>query len=258
MDFTTLDGMIRALAAADRAGKLDSRLRSYTTKSQLLVIDEVGYLPPTRAEANDLFQVISNRYEKSVDHPAVTFHRSSSKRSTIVNMELRPRWPDSRNPVSGIPGAVQTSCDSLSRRWSPFSEQPDDLIGSETAVNFQRSEGHRLLDLLLPEAGAFYVMDRGYLDFERLYALDQAGAFFVIRAKSNMDARRVYSAPVDRSTGLVCDQAIVLNGYYSSRHYPQHLRRIRFKDPDSGKTLVFLTNHFQLHPLTVCTLYRSR
>jgi hypothetical protein len=115
-----------------------------------------------------------------------------------------------------------------------------------------------VLDLLLPEAGAFYVMDRGYLDFERLHGLEQAGAFFVIRAKSNLHAHRLYSAPIDRSTGLICDQTIVLNGFYSSQHYPQHLRRIRFKDPESGKTLVFLTNHFRLPALTVCALYKSR
>jgi hypothetical protein len=115
-----------------------------------------------------------------------------------------------------------------------------------------------VLDLLVPEAGAFYVMDRAYVDFERLYTLDQTGAFFVTRAKSNMDARRLYSAPTDRSTGLICDQTIVLNGFYSSQHYPQHLRRIRFKDPETDKTLVFLTNHFQLPALTICALYKSR
>jgi len=115
-----------------------------------------------------------------------------------------------------------------------------------------------VLDLLIPEAGAFYIMDRGYLDFERLYALAQTGAFFVTRAKTNMHARRLYSAPVDRSTGLICDQTIVLNGFYAHKHYPQHLRRIRFKDPKTEKTLVFLTNHFELPALTVCSLYKSR
>ncbi len=115
-----------------------------------------------------------------------------------------------------------------------------------------------VLDLLVPEAGAFYVMDRAYLDFERLHALTQMGAFFVTRAKSNMDARRLYSAPTDRSTGLICDQTIALNGFYSSQHYPQHLRRIRFKDPETAKTLVFLTNHFKLPALTICALYKSR
>lgn len=115
-----------------------------------------------------------------------------------------------------------------------------------------------VLDLLIPEAGAFYIMDRGYLDFERLHALAQAGAFFVTRAKSNMDARRLYSAPTDRGTGLICDQTIALNGFYASQHYPQYLRRIRFKDPETGKTLVFLSNHFQLPALTICALYKCR
>jgi len=115
-----------------------------------------------------------------------------------------------------------------------------------------------VLDLLLPEAGAFYVMDRGYLDFERLHALHQAGSFFVIRAKSNLDARRVYSAPTDRGTGVICDQTIALNGFYSSQHYPTHLRRIRFKDLERGKRLVCLTNQFTLPALTICALYRRR
>ena len=115
-----------------------------------------------------------------------------------------------------------------------------------------------VLDLLVPEAEAFYVMDRAYLDFERLHALAQMGAFFVTRTKSNMDARRLYSATTERSTGLICDQTIALNGFYSSQHYPQHLRRIRFKDPETAKTLVFLTNHFKLPALTICALYKSR
>jgi Domain of unknown function (DUF4372)/Transposase DDE domain len=115
-----------------------------------------------------------------------------------------------------------------------------------------------VLDLLLPEAGAFYVMDRGYLDFTRLYALDQAGSFFVTRAKRNMNARRVYSAPVDRSTGLICDQRIALNNFYAARDYPAHLRRIRYRDPDTAKRLVFLTNQTLLPPLTICALYKSR
>ncbi len=94
-----------------------------------------------------------------------------------------------------------------------------------------------ILDLLIPEPGAFYIMDRAYLDFARLYALHQAGSFFVTRTKSNLNARRVYSAPTDRSTGIICDQSITLKGYYSHSHYPEYLRRIRFKDAESGKTL---------------------
>lgn len=114
------------------------------------------------------------------------------------------------------------------------------------------------LDILIPEAGAIYVMDRGYLDFERLFALHQACAFFVTRAKSNMDFRRVYSAPSDRAQGIICDQTIALSGFYSQRGYPIHLRRIRFKDPESGKTLVFLTNLFGPSAATICALYKSR
>ena len=101
-------------------------------------------------------------------------------------------------------------------------------------------------------------MDRGYLDFGRLYTLHQASAFFVTRAKSNMNARRVYSAAVDRSTGIICDQTIALNGYKSHRDYPEYLRRIRFNDPDTGKTLVFLTNNFVLPTATICALYKAR
>jgi hypothetical protein len=116
----------------------------------------------------------------------------------------------------------------------------------------------KVLDLLLPEAGAFYIMDRGYLDLSRLYALSQAGSFFVTRARRGMNARRVYSAPVDRSTGLICDQSIAFNNYYAAKDYPEHLRRIRYRDLESRKNLVFLTNHRELPALTICALYKSR
>jgi hypothetical protein len=115
-----------------------------------------------------------------------------------------------------------------------------------------------VLDLLIPEPGAYYVMDRAYVDFERLHLLHQAGAFFVTRAKSNLDFRRVYSAPCDRTTGVICDQTIALNGYKSSRLYPSHLRRIRFREPATEKTLVFLTNRTGLPALTIAALYRNR
>ena len=114
------------------------------------------------------------------------------------------------------------------------------------------------LDLLLPEPGAIYVMDRGYVDFARLHTLHQAGAFFVTRTKSNMNAHRVYSAPTDRTTGIICDQSIALDGHYTSKNYPEHLRRIRFRDAESGKTLVFLTNHVALPALTIAALYKNR
>ena len=115
-----------------------------------------------------------------------------------------------------------------------------------------------VLDFMPIEAGAFYVMDRGYLDFSRLYKMHQAGAFFVTRAKRGMDAHRVYSAPNDRRNGVICDQTIALNGFYSSKGYPEYLRRIRFKDDESDKTLVFLTNNTALPPLTIAALYKSR
>ena len=115
-----------------------------------------------------------------------------------------------------------------------------------------------VLDQLVPEPGAFYVMDRGYLDFERLGRYDAAGSFFVIRAKSNLKAQRRYSQAVDKSTGLICDQTVVLTGYYSHKGFDTPLRRIRFKDPESGKTLVFLTNNFVLPALTITRLYRLR
>jgi len=153
--------------------------------------------------------------------------------------------------------------------WAPFRSTKAavklhtllDLRGAiPTFIHVSDGKLHdvNVLDLLIPEPGAFYVMDRGYLDFERLRTLHCAGSFFVTRAKSNMDARRVYSHACDRSSGLICDQSIALSGFYSSQHYPEHLRRIRYKDPESGKTLVFLTNHFGLPALTICALYRSR
>jgi transposase len=116
----------------------------------------------------------------------------------------------------------------------------------------------KVLDILPVDAGAFYVMDRGYLDFGRLFSLHQAGAFFVTRAKRGMNARRVYSAATDRTTGIICDQSVRLNGFYAAKDYPEHLRRIRFKDPESGKTLVFLTNNSALPPLSIAALYKSR
>jgi len=115
-----------------------------------------------------------------------------------------------------------------------------------------------VLDQLLPEAGAFYIMDRGYLDFARLYCLTLGAAFFVIRAKSNLQFRRVYSRPVDKQTGLRCDQTIVLTGFYAAQDYPDKLRRIKYHDAENNKTFVFLTNNFTLPALTITQLYRCR
>jgi transposase len=153
--------------------------------------------------------------------------------------------------------------------WAPFRATKAavkmhtllDLRGSIPAfIHISDGKMHevKVLDFLPLEAGAFYVMDRGYLDFARLYKMHQAGAFFVTRAKRGMDSRRVYSAKTDRATGVVCDQTIAMNGFYIARDYPEHLRRIRFKDPTTGKTLVFLTNNTTLPPLTIAALYKNR
>jgi hypothetical protein len=115
-----------------------------------------------------------------------------------------------------------------------------------------------VLDMLSFEPGAFYVMDRGYQDFSRFYAIHQAGAFFVTRAKVRMDARRVYSMPTERATGVLCDQRVMHAGHYGAKHYPEQFRRIRFNDPQTGKRLTFITNNTAVPALTICALYKSR
>lgn len=114
-----------------------------------------------------------------------------------------------------------------------------------------------ILDQIIPEAGAFYIMDRGYLDFTRLHRLHQAGSFFVIRAKANLRFTRRYSLPTDRTTGIICDQLGTLTGFYSQQHFPTTIRRIKIKDAE-GKTLVFLTNHLDLSAQSIADLYRCR
>src|SRR5271155_148259 len=115
------------------------------------------------------------------------------------------------------------------------------------------------LDLITPEAGAIYVMDRGYVDFQRLYVIHQAGAFFVTRTKVNMKYHRVYSHPVpDPATGVGSDQSIALDGFYTKQDYPQHLRRVSFRDPETGLHLVFLTNNFTLSATMIAALYKKR
>jgi hypothetical protein len=153
--------------------------------------------------------------------------------------------------------------------WAPFRSTKAavklhtllDLRGAiPTFIHISDGKLHdvNVLDILPVEAGAFYVMDRGYVDFARLYAIHQAGAFFVTRAKQGMRARRVYSSATQRHTGVICDQRVMLQGFKSAKAYPEHLRRVRFKDPSSDKTLVFLTNNTALPALTIAALYKSR
>jgi IS4 transposase len=115
-----------------------------------------------------------------------------------------------------------------------------------------------VLDHLVPAPGAYYVMDRGYLDFARLYQLQQAKAYFVTRAKSNFTFQRRYSHEVDKTTGVLSDQTIVLETFYSLQGYPELLRRIRFHDPSLDQRLVFLTNDFGLPATTIAALYKAR
>lgn len=110
-----------------------------------------------------------------------------------------------------------------------------------------------VLDLLPVEAGSIYGMDRGYIDYKRLFALHQARAFFVTRARENMDARHVYSSLAGRAGGIVCGQRVRLNDYYAEKHYPKHLRRIRYREPETGKTLIFLTNNMVLDDIGLPT-----
>ena len=115
-----------------------------------------------------------------------------------------------------------------------------------------------VLDRLIPEPGSFYIMDRGYLDFARLFHINQWAAFFVIRAKSNFQFHRIYSHPTEQDTGVKCDQTIRLAGFYPSKDYPDKLRRIKYFDSTTGKTFVFLTNNFTLPAQTIADLYRCR
>ena len=136
-----------------------------------------------------------------------------------------------------------------------------DLRGAiPTVVSITDGKVHELniLDRLIAEIGAIYIMDRGYLDYERLFMLNQTPAFFIVRSKANTRLRRLYSLPVDKSCGLRCDQIVIPEGFYAKRAYPGKLRRIKYFDDQHKKNLVFLTNHFTLPALTVAELYRCR
>lgn len=153
--------------------------------------------------------------------------------------------------------------------WAPFREhkaaiklhtQFDVKASIPTFIDITDGLTHdvNFLDKLIFEAGAFYVMDRGYVDFDRLYIIDQADAFFVTRAKENMNFRRLYSAKSNRTKGIICDQTILLNGFYVSKDYPDKLRRIKFYDQETDNQFVFLTNNFKISALQVAQLYKHR
>ena len=127
-------------------------------------------------------------------------------------------------------------------------------------ILFTNADVHEVnaLDIILFEANSFYIMDRGYVDYKRLYKIHLCKAFFVTRAKNNMNFRRLYSDTVDRSKGILCDQTILLNGYYASKDYPEKIRRIKFRDEETGKVFIFLTNNFHLAASEIAQLYKHR
>src|SRR6266852_7783837 len=219
----------------------------------------------------------------SVCLPKVTFINDSTRRlrhphfthtSQTVRLHLSPLYAqdsfgvDLHETVYALDTTTIDLCLSVFP-WAPFRLAKAavklhtllDLRGNiPTFLHISDGKMHEvnILDQLLPEPGAFYIMDRGFLDFERLYRFHQAGSFFVTRGKSNLKIQRRYSHPVDRQTGLICDQSVVLTGFYSHRSFEAPLRRIRFKDPETAKTLVFLTNNFVLPAFTITELYRCR
>lgn len=172
------------------------------------------------------------------------------------------------NPVYALDATTIDLCLSVFW-WAPFRKAKAairlhtllDLRGSiPNFIHISDGKTHEVksMDLIEFQAGSFYVMDRGYMDFGRLYGLEQAGAFFVTRAKSNLSFSRVYSHPVDKSSGLLCDQTVRLTGPKSARQYPVHLRRVKYRDQELGKTFVFLTNNFDIAALEVALLYKHR
>jgi hypothetical protein len=173
---------------------------------------------------------------------------------------------------SGTAYALDTSTIDLALSlfpWAPFERSRGalklhtqmDLRGNIPVfvhIDHGRTYDTDILDVLIPEPGALYVMDRGYLDFARLHRLTRAGAFFVVRAKGGLSLKRRCSRQIDRTSGIICDQEVLLAFAQTARKYPERLRRIRYRDPDSGKSLQFLSNNFVLAPLTIAELYRRR
>jgi hypothetical protein len=196
--------------------------------------------------------------------------RGNVSRNTLANANAteEPFGVDLAETVYALDATTIDLCLSVFP-WAPFRTTKAavklhtllDLRGNiPSFIHISDGKMHdvNVLDLLLPEPGAYYVMDRGYLDFERLYRLHEAGSFFVTRAKSNLKAERRYSHPVDRETGLICDQTVILSGFYSHKGFPVPLRRIKYIDPKTHKRLVFLTNQFALPALSIADLYRCR
>ncbi|HLG34174.1 MAG TPA: IS4 family transposase [Bacteroidia bacterium] len=174
----------------------------------------------------------------------------------------------SENPVYAIDTTTIDLCLSVFW-WAKFRKQKAAVklhtqldIKTEIPCFIHITDGKihevNVLDIILYETGGFYIMDRGFVDFERLFRIEQNKAYFVTRAKINMNFRRVYSVKADKTNGVLCDQTIMLVNYYAEKEYPQHLRRIKYFDDETQKTFVFLTNNFELSALQVTLLYKHR
>ena len=179
-----------------------------------------------------------------------------------------PLLPDLNGTAYALDTSTIDLCLSLFP-WAPFERSRGalklhtqmDLRGNIPVfmhIDHGRSYDTDILDVMLPEPGAIYVMDRGYLDFTRLYRLQEAGACFVVRSKNQLRLKRTRSRAVDRSSGIICDQDVRFVHANTDRKYPERLRRVRYRDPETGRTLVFLSNNFRLPPLTIAALYRRR
>jgi hypothetical protein len=215
--------------------------------------------PPARSTLADALNIRDWRIYQALASRLISRARALYAQDSVLAMDAT---------IYALDATIVDLCLGLFE-WAPFRSARAgiklhtllDLRGAIPAFLYI-SEGKlnemKVLDFLPIEAGSFYVMDRGYLDFRRLFAMHQTGAFFVIRAKSTLDTRRVYSGVSDRNRGVICDQRVTFNGRYTSKKYPEQIRRIRFKDLDSGKTLVFLTNNTALPASTIAALYKSR
>jgi hypothetical protein len=175
---------------------------------------------------------------------------------------------DLENTIYAIDSSTIDLCLSLFP-WATFRKRKAaiklhtviDIKGSiPTFIHISDGSLHdvKVLDLLLTEPESIYIMDRGYLDFQRLYKINTANSFFVIRSKINLKFRRVYSRKVDKKLGLRCDQTIKLTGYYQAKYYPEKIRRVKYHDKETNKVLVFLTNNFEIEAIKVADLYRNR
>ena len=203
-------------------------------------------------------------------HPKKIYHmgfRSTISRTTLAKANERRdwrMWADFAQELIRTARALYSQEDfgvELEQTAYAFDSTTIDLcLELFPWANFRKKKGADVntLDLLPIEPGAFYIMDRGYLDFTRLFNLSQQGAFFVTRSKSNTQMKRRYSRPVDKTTGLRCDQTVVLAGVLARRNYPTEMRLVKFVDPETEKRLRFLTNNFAVPALAIAKLYRCR